>query len=729
MALELSHNYAAASARYVRVYRDEDAAQRRDALYRAVGCLHRMGDQATIAELLGDLTPGDWRGYQELGLIAGLAFSGTGDPVRSISWLLIEPDIETPESSARLLLTRLIDKGAEFRNAADVRRFLLESIETIFVDSLLCRKVIRWVARSGHAGQLAAPELIQSSKGKSLSYASMFFRESGAKGTARQLGKMALVLQPDDPGSMQAILPDETEGNVESLHSPVRWAKAITIVPDSKDFMVNDAVIALKIADLESLTTTYLARAADRFKASPKLLYNIGAHFNEKALAEQAEPVLRRAVLLEPGYAKAWSSYTISMCTMLKPERGIVSSLRALTSDPKVQSGYTNLAMAYRGVGELDLAVSAGKRQLEVSPNDAVARMGVAFNSLAIGAIEEGFTFYRHRWAQKGFPSKKRPFPQTEWTLQKIPRANKVLIYMEQGMGDELMFSWFLYYAEELAPGQVVVECDSRLIPVFERTFPTIEFWPMTGPCQRRLLADDIQYKVPIGHLPSMFTARLRQLIKDRWTLGLDRLRSGNGWILPSPEGVTRWRDELAAIAGDQRICIGVAWRSANMARARVSQYLTAEEITQSLPDNSVAVILQYVYEDEEIDIIRREASRRGIDVVIFDDLDLKNDLSDVVDLCAAVDAIVTPLTSTAFMGGVVGTPTWVFRTSPTDSIWQQLGAPFIPWIPDIRLFFRDATESWGAPVVTVRDDLSASIDWVLERRRSQAQSTGADNQ
>ena len=459
------------------------------------------------------------------------------------------------------------------------------------------------------------------------------------------------------------------------------------------------------------------------------MLYNVGAHFNEKALAEAAEPVLKRALLMEPGYSKAWSSYTVTKCTLLDSEQGITSSLRALAIDPRLQSGYTNLAMAYRGVGDLESAIEAGKRQLQISPKDAVARMGVAFNQLAVGAIEEGFEFYRSRWSQKSFPSQKRPFPQIEWTLQKVPQTKKVLIYMEQGMGDELMFSWFLKYAEERVPGQIVVECDPRLIPVFERSFPTIEFWPMTGPCQRRLLANDIMYKVPIGHLPSLFTPRLRQLIKQRWALALDKRVSGYGWIVPDPEGVRRWRNRLAGIGGEGRLCIGVSWRSGNMARARVSQYLSAEEIATSLPENSIAVILQYVYEQDELDIIRSEAAKRGIDVVAFDDLDLKNDLSDVVDLCAAVDGIVTPLTSTAFMGGVIGTPTWVFRTSASGSIWQQLGTPHIPWIPSIRLFFRDVHSSWDGTIQDVKAELQSGTDWILGRREEREMADTADRQ
>ncbi|WP_323798086.1 hypothetical protein [Nisaea sp.] len=719
MALEISGELDAAATRYIRIY-EEKSEHSRDALYRAIGCLHRTNAHAAIVALLGNLRPSEWRGYQELGLIGGLAFSEQGDISRAASWLFIEPDITKRCGPAWDLLSQLIASGASIGGPEDVKRFLHETAHSVFQAAIPARKVLRWIIRSGHANTLATliahPTLIQLSNGQNLSHASIFIREWGLKEAGLRAARMALVMLPDNPTAVRAILPNASEPNQAISFSETLWAKTAIILPDTEDVTVNEAVITLKTAELENLTTLYLKRAAERFKASPSLLYNVGSHFNEKALAEMAEPVLRRAVILEPGYAKAWSSYTVALCTQLESERGVISSHRALAADPKLQSGYTNLAMAYRGTGELDLAISAGKQQLRISPKDATARMGVAFNQLSIGAIEEGFENYLCRWAQPGFPSAKRPFPQAEWTLQKIPKGKKVLIYMEQGMGDELMFSWFLKYAEEHASGQIVVECDPRLIPVFERSFPTIEFWPMTGPAQKRLLAPDILYKIPIGHLPSMFTSQLRELIKERWSLALnDRVR-GYGWIVPDAKAVCHWRNRLQELGADNRMCIGISWRSGNQARARVSQYLNPHQIVDSLPDNCIAVVLQYVYEEDEFEEIRREAAKRGIDVVVFDGLDLKNDLADVIDLCAAVDVIVTPLTSIAFMGGVIGTPTWVFRTSASLTIWQQLGTPHIPWIPSIQLLFRRPQNLWDEVVQEMRKELSAACDWFMDR-------------
>lgn len=730
MALEISGQFDAAAARYIRVHR-QGSEHSRDALYRAICCLNQTKAQNEIAGLLVSLNPAEWREYQHLGLIGGSAMSKLGKPSQAASWLLNDPDISAPDTPARLLLNAMIDGGTSVGSSEDVRRFIFESAHTIFRELPLCRKLLRWILRCGHGETLASiivdPRIVALSNGANLGFAAIFFRDAGLNDKKTLASRKALVLRPDDPNALRSILPDENGFHTFGANSAILWAKAVIICPETEDFSANEAIIALKIADLEILTTRYLMRAANRFKASPMLLYNVASHLNEKALAEMATPLLRRAILMHPSYAKAWSSLSVSMSVMLDFERGLKASLRALIVDPKLQSGHTNLAMAYRGLGRLDLAIQAGKRQLEISPNDIIARMGVAFNDLCIGAIEEGFEYYRSRWAQKGFPSQKRPFPQKEWTLQKIPKDGKVLIYMEQGMGDEFMFSWFLHYAEECAPGKIIVECDPRLTKIFSRSFPSIEFWPLSSPVQKRLLARDVLYKIPIGHLPSLFTPRIRKLITDRWALAHQKCVAGYGWIIPDFKKVSQWRHKLASMGYGERVCIGISWRSGNITRARESQYLKPEEVVESLPDDSIAVILQYVFEDFELQAIKRAAAERGIDVVRFDGLDLKNNLDDVASLSAALDAIVTPLTSTAFIGGVVGTPTWVFRTATTGNIWQQLGTPRIPWIPSIHLFFRGAHAPWDPTISEMRQALSDARNWLLARRANANIVSGGD--
>ncbi|MBO6562213.1 MAG: hypothetical protein JJ959_16835 [Nisaea sp.] len=721
MAFELTGDFESAADHYVSVARNGSAFSR-DALRRAVGCFGRLSQWDRIVDLMSDESASEWVNFnRDVAMLVGIAFGNCGRVCRAISWLCIAPQIADRDSDPAKVVSNLLDGNADPGSSEEVEKFIQETAHVLFAEDWLARKVFRWILRHGHHEALEraldSHELIQRSGGDSLGYTAAYHLElKHDRKVIRNAGRRALIWQPDHRMGIRAILPNEHDFAQQNAEWLLRWAKVAAILPNVEDHTANDAAIALKFVDQE-ICLVYLERLANRFKTSPRLLYNIASHFNEKSFAETAYPMVRRAILMEPAYAKALSAYSVSRSIMLDPEPGVVAARRALVCDPSLQSGHTNLAMAYRGLGNLGKAIEAGLKQLEYHPRDAVARMGVAFNQLTIGAIEQGFHNYRSRWAQKNFPSQKRPFPQREWALQKLPPGKKALIYMEQGMGDELMFSWFLRYADAVVPGQLVVECDSRLVAVFERSFPSIEFRGRDAPVDRRLLADDVLYKLPIGHLPSLFTAELRTLIRERWALAVEPRVAGHGWIVPDPDGVAHWKSKVREIASGDRLAIGVAWRSGQITRTRKLQYLAPEELAASLPDNTVAINLQYVFEDDEIEQFERAAARRGITLTTFEGLDLKDDLSDVIDLIAALDAVVTPMTSTAFMAGVLGVPTWVFRTSEFKATWHQLGTPHIPWIPEIKLCFRDPRVSWDDVIMRIHDDLLAARNWLLSRR------------
>ncbi|WP_420402497.1 hypothetical protein [Nisaea sp.] len=721
LTLELLGEFDGAAKRYRDVIQKGERHSR-DALYRAVGCLHRLQRPQDIVDLLHAEEPGDWQKYAGLHMTAAWAFACRGFIASAVAWVCWDSEIHDRSSAAADVLKGLLRSRIDADGQDATSLIFPLAGERIFQIRWLALAVIRWLINSQLAESLAcalnSPDLIRQTDGKCLSYTAAFMREWPAAEDAFRGARLALLWRPDDPAGIAAILPHDSEFEEYSRDYVSRWARAAIVTPNIEEATANDAVIVLKMLNDHSVSDLYVWRAADRFRASPPLLYNAGSHLNERSFAELAEPFLKRAIILAPDYAKALSAYSVSKSIMLESQDGVRFSKSAIAADPRLQSGYTNLAMACRGLGDVAGALEAGLQQLRIAPTDAIARMGVAFNQLTLGAIEQGFENYRVRWAQKNFPSAKRSFPQREWMLQKLPLGKKALIYMEQGMGDELMFSWFLKYAEEVAPGQIVVECDYRLLPAFQRSFPDIEFLPRTTPVLPRLYETDILYKVPIGHLPSMFCPKLRALIRERWALALKPHVSGYGWIQPDHERVEEWRRKLDRLGRNERVCIGVAWRSQTLNRQRKLQYLSPLELAHSLPENAIAVNLQYVYEPEELEELRREAAKRGIDVVTFPDLDLKDDLSDVIDLCGALDAIVTPLISTAFMGGTIGTPTWVFRSAESKSLWQQLGTPHIPWIPSIRVLFRDPREPWDDIIVNMRSTLTKVSEKIVGKRQ-----------
>ncbi|HYH21839.1 MAG TPA: tetratricopeptide repeat protein [Azospirillum sp.] len=474
----------------------------------------------------------------------------------------------------------------------------------------------------------------------------------------------------------------------------------------------NNLCVHLKTAKQPELAVAYMGRAALLFPDSATLLYNKGLALNEAMRAEEAEACLNRATAINPRYAKAWNALSVAYSIQYRAGDAEQASRRALQINPKLKSAWLNYGIAMRGQGKLGDAVKAMRQAVAVDPKYAEAQQNLGYTLCMLGEIEQGFHAYDWRWAVPGFSSPKRPFKLPVWDGRPLPDPKQgLLVYMEQGMGDEIMFSWYLNLLRRDVK-KIVVECDTRLVPLFRRSFPDIQFAPRQFPTHRALLAPDLRFKTPVGHLPKFYWAEVREHIYDVWHLAGQREVRYPAYLTPDPDRVAHWKAYLRERAGGRPL-IGVSWRSALRTRSRDVQYLEPAEISKALGLDVAVVNLQYSYADDELEAFREEGQRHGFHFIHPEGIDLRDDLDDVMALIAALDLIVSPLISVAWMGGALGVPTWVLRTSEVSRIWQQLGTPMVPWVPSLRLFFRKPLTPWDEPLRTVRGELEA---WLKER-------------
>jgi len=526
-------------------------------------------------------------------------------------------------------------------------------------------------------------------------------RRLGTKDAAVHHLNAALDLNPHDFMTFDNLGETLTDLNRKSeLKSMV--IKVLDGAPTNASIW-NSGGIFLKSADEAALAVEYLKQAALKFPDQPVILFNLAHMMNESTLAEEAEPHAKRALLLKPDYAKAWNALCVSHCMPYNHDAARTAVDRALLIDSKLSSAWLNVGVLERSAKRFGLAITAMRRAIQMNPADTTAQTNLAYALLMAGEIDSGFRQYDQRWHNPGFPSARRPFALRIWEGENLPHHG-LLIYMEQGMGDEIMFAWYMRHVAQRA-ADVMVECDHRLVTLFQRSFPGFRVVARRNPTDPITTAGNRRFKSPAGHVPKHFWFETREHMMKMWPVATRTIARTSGYLTVDPDRLAHWREYLDSFGGE-RLKVGICWRSSYHNRARDLQYLAPEEIGQCFDENFVVLNLQYDHKEEETDTLAKVGRERGYEFVTPPNIDLKDDLDDLTALCEACDIIVTPLISTAFMAGAVGTPTWVFRAADSGRIWQQLGAPFVPWFPSMRLFFRYPTHPWSETIERMRGAL-----------------------
>jgi len=296
----------------------------------------------------------------------------------------------------------------------------------------------------------------------------------------------------------------------------------------------------------------------------------------------------------------------------------------------------------------------------------------------------------------------KKAFELMEWRLQldeknfiplntSKPRwdgltKHKVFVWKEQGIGDHIMFSSMISELHACAE-KVIVECDPRLLPLFQRSFShDIQF--ITD--RAEISEADYDSHLPIGSLPLHFRKELD-----------DFKKSSQGWLQADPERVQNIRQHITQ--NNQKKIIGLSWNTKSIGSQSFSRNIKLEDLLIPLKNlDLIFVNLQYGDVSEEISNLK---ANHGIDVLEIPDLDLFNDIDGLAALISACDYVVSIANLNTHLAGSVGintklllsyiaSPRWGYNT--TESFWYN----------SVSIYRQSEPGNWKNPLAELVSDL-----------------------
>ena len=190
---------------------------------------------------------------------------------------------------------------------------------------------------------------------------------------------------------------------------------------------------------------------------------NIGVALADQGKLEEAIEAYNKALAIKPDYAEAYSNMVLPSQDQGKLEEAIEAYNKALAIKPDYAEAYSNMGLALADQGKLEEAIEAYNKSLSLKPDYAEAHLNMSYALLAAKDFNQGFKHHEWRWKTKGRVDYFLKSAKPMWNGEKNQR---VLVWGEQGIGDEIMFSSVILdlYAESL---QILVKCDKRLIPLF----------------------------------------------------------------------------------------------------------------------------------------------------------------------------------------------------------------------------------------------------------------------
>ena len=414
---------------------------------------------------------------------------------------------------------------------------------------------------------------------------------------------------------------------------------------------------------------------------------NLGGALIALGKFKQAITCYNKALEINPEHSEAHMNKAIALQGLKDFDQALISYEKAINIDPNYLSAYKNLGVVLQELGLFEMALAAYDRGIEIDPSDAKTRSYKGMLMLSLGQLtKNSWLDYEFRWNTKEM---KNSYIKTEKPQIKSIEPyseEKILIWNEQGIGDQIFYSSVLPEVVGRMPNSII-SIDERLIPIYKRSFPKLNFVSGNKDCSEL----DFEVHIPLGNCMKYFRDSLEQVA----------LNAGP-YIKSNNIEVSDIRSKIKQ--GNNLIC-GITWQS-NNATLKESKSISLFDLLPVLEIPGITFI-NLQYGDVSSEILQLKNSK-GIEIIEYPLIDNYHDLEGHVDLIGACDFLVGVSNSSAHIAGSLGKEMHLLYPKGKGSLWywaNQFNGKNI-WYPTISIYQQVDFSNWDKPIQMVRDHL-----------------------
>jgi tetratricopeptide (TPR) repeat protein len=431
--------------------------------------------------------------------------------------------------------------------------------------------------------------------------------------------------------------------------------------------------------------------------------YNLGNALQSQDKLEEAVACYERALALDSEKYEARHNLGNALQSQGRLDEAMACYERVLALHPGYAKAHYSLGCALQSAGNLQQALVQYRLARALKPDFAQAGFSESLAQLLQGDFASGWRNFEWRWQTQDHDTPMRAYQQPFWTGEKPGEklaSGRLLIWGEQGIGDEIMFAGLIPDVTR-AGNRILLDCDPRLKPLFARSFPGIDL--VAGRSSENdpanypgpdLQADDrepdIAAHLPSGSLPALFRATHAAFSATT-----------SPYLIADPLKREQFRSRYADGAGNGRRLVGLAWHTNSRKTGRCRSIDLSLFAPLFARPGIRWVSLQY----GDHDALQAQAAAAAAPILIDRSVDQLSDIDTFAAQIAALDLVITIDNSTAHLAGALGVPTWVLLPFAPDWRWLQ-GRQDSPWYPTLRLFRQPQRDDWQSVMQNLQSAL-----------------------
>ncbi len=410
--------------------------------------------------------------------------------------------------------------------------------------------------------------------------------------------------------------------------------------------------------------------ALDVDKSYKSTYVNLGASLNKLKIYDEAIEILQKAIALDPLSSGAYANLGNVYNKINRHTEARKCHEMAVRKDPNSASNHANLGISYKNLSLFEMATEETKKAIELDPNFVNAHFDLSTLYLLQGNFLDGFREYEWRFKKSEMREIFKKYPEIHkkpiFTTDSDTQNKKLLVYSEQGFGDNIQFVRYLkVLRKKYKTLHIILECRAELKELFDSLAYVDEV------VVRGTEIIDFDYQIAIMSLPYLLKITYKHFSHE----------------VPY---IRAFKKDFKFRSRRGKIKIGLVWSGSNTNENHNNRRLDLRKFSRLIKHESIQVYSLQVGEDS------KDIKKYGFEQDI---IDLSSELKNFKLSASAIkhlDLLISSDTSVVHLAGAMNHPCWVLLQKIPDWRWMLDKEDSI-WYPSLRLFRQDKKGKWDS--------------------------------
>jgi tetratricopeptide (TPR) repeat protein len=408
---------------------------------------------------------------------------------------------------------------------------------------------------------------------------------------------------------------------------------------------------------------------------------NLGNVLKELGEHQKAISSYEKAIQINPNYADAHYNLGVALQKLEQYQKAISSYKKAIQINPNYAIAYNNLGTLLIELGEHQKAISSYEKAIQINPNYADVNFNFGLLLLSMSDFKNGLIQYEWRKKLPQNINNYKNIKGLEWQGENLNNKT-ILILSEQGIGDIIQFSRYIYLIEKEYSVNIIFKTGKRIAYLFSKSKFKIIFNEDNIP--------KYDFYKHLMSLPKIYYEKTKTF------------PSQINFIPKDKKIALKWKERLNEIKGFK---VGINWQGS---KTNKSDHL------RSIPLN----YFNDLFNIEKINFISLQKGFGVEQIKNFKHKDKLYDFSkevdngenifeDTIGILQNIDLVISIDSSLVHLSSTLGIKTFALLHFCPDWRWNLITKEF-SWYDNLKIYRQEEINKWDSIFSLLKKDLVA---------------------